>query len=285
MTAPDVSRANAAFWDELCGTQFARELGIRDHSPESLRHFDEAFLGFYPYVMRYVRPEARAGQRVLEIGLGYGTVGQKLAEAGAHYLGLDIARGPVVMTNYRLGAHGLRGAAVRGDVLRCPVASESVDCVVSLGCLHHTGDLPRALEEVHRVLRPGGEAVVMVYNLFSYKSWGRWPLRTARAWRQERRGETSKTATEAQRAAFDVDSAGVAAPETVLVSSRRLREICGHFSRVEIRTENCSDLQLGGSVPLPLDVRVGASVMVGRRRVLRWLGPLAGLDLYLVATK
>jgi SAM-dependent methyltransferase len=285
MTAPRVSQANAAFWDELCGTQFAREIGIRDHSPESLRRFDEAYLGFYPYLMRYVRPEAWVGKRVLEVGLGYGTVGQRLAEAGARYLGLDIARGPVAMMNDRLGVHGLRGQAVRGDVLACPVASGSMDCVVSIGCLHHTGDLPRALEEIHRVLRPGGEAVVMVYNLFSYKSWGRWPLRTARAWRQERRGETVSTASEAQRAAFDVDSAGVAAPETVLVSSRHLREICARFSRVEVRTENCGDLHLGGSVPLPLDLRVAASVSLRRRRVLAWLGPLAGLDLYLVAIK
>jgi SAM-dependent methyltransferase len=285
MAATGVSQKNAAFWDELCGTHFAREHGIRDHSPESLRRFDEAYLAYYAYLMRYVRPEARAGQRVLEIGLGYGTVGQKLAEAGALYLGLDIARGPVAMMNERLDAAGLRGLAVRGDVLHCPVASGSLDCVVSIGCLHHTGDLPRALEEVHRVLRPGGEAVVMVYNLFSYKSWGRWPLRTLRAWRQERRGEKARTATEVQRAAFDANSDGKAAPETVLVSSRRLRELCSRFSRVEVRTENCSDLGFGGSVRLPLDVRVGVSLFVGRRGMIRWLGPRAGLDLYLVATR
>ena len=39
----------------------------------------------------------------------------------------------------------------------------------SIGCLHHTGDLPRAVSEVHRVLRPDGRAVVMLYNRHSFR--------------------------------------------------------------------------------------------------------------------
>lgn len=281
----ETSRANAQFWDELCGTQMARELGITDHSPESLRRFDAAYLDFYPYLMRYVRPEARAGKRVVEIGLGYGTVGQKLSAAGADYLGLDIARGPVDMMNYRMRASGLRGRALRADVLSCPIASDSVDCVVSIGCLHHTGDLARAISEAHRILRPGGEAVLMVYNLYSYKSWVRWPIRTFRERRREQRGDAPQSVHEARRAAYDTDTAGRAAPETVLISSQRLRQLCHGFSRVEIRTENTPDFNLGGSVPLGFGLVATARLLVPRRLTLPWLGPLAGLDLYLTATK
>ncbi len=44
-----IDKANAEFWNELCGTTMARSLGITDHSLESLKRFDEAYLAFYPY--------------------------------------------------------------------------------------------------------------------------------------------------------------------------------------------------------------------------------------------
>jgi SAM-dependent methyltransferase len=283
--APSTSQANALFWNELCGTQMARDLGIHDRSPESLRRFDAAYLDFYPYLRRYVRPEARAGHRVVEIGLGYGTVGQKIAEAGANYLGLDVARGPVEMMSYRLQTSGLRGRAARADVLSCPVATGSVDCVVSIGCLHHTGDLARAIREVHRILRPGGQAILMVYNLLSYKSWGRWPLRTLAEWRREREGDAPRTAGVRQRAAYDANLSGAAAPETVLVSEHRLRRMCAAFASVEVYRENTSDLTLGGTLPLPFGLRFTLGLLVPRRLTYRWAGPVAGLDLYLTAVK
>src|SRR5262245_38401381 len=93
---------NAAFWNELCGTGLAQTMGIADASPESLRRFDDAYFGIYPYLMDYVAPHALSGKTVLEIGLGYGTLGQRLAEQGADYHGLDISPGPVMMMRYRL---------------------------------------------------------------------------------------------------------------------------------------------------------------------------------------
>ena len=47
---PALDDRNAAFWDELCGTSLARSLGINDASAESLRRFDDAYLGHYPYL-------------------------------------------------------------------------------------------------------------------------------------------------------------------------------------------------------------------------------------------
>ena len=70
MNQSDIDRANARFWNELCGSGLARHLNITDHSPESLRRFDEAFFDFYPYLLPLLRPERLAGRRVLEIGLG-----------------------------------------------------------------------------------------------------------------------------------------------------------------------------------------------------------------------
>ena len=171
MAAADVSDRNAAFWDELCGSHLAREIGVSDASPESLARFDEAYLAIYPYLLGYFPPETVQGRRLLEIGLGYGTLGEALARRGADYHGLDIAAGPVRMMQARLGR--IEGAkpeqVVQGSALAMPFADASFEEVVAIGCLHHTGDLFGSLAEVRRVLRPGGRLVMMVYNRHSLR--------------------------------------------------------------------------------------------------------------------
>src|SRR6266480_3791368 len=89
-----IDERNIAFWNELCGTHLANQLGIADASPASLQKFDDWFFDFYPYVFDHVPLAELRGRDVLEIGLGYGSLSQKIAESGARYCGLDIAPGP-----------------------------------------------------------------------------------------------------------------------------------------------------------------------------------------------
>lgn len=280
----DVDRANAEFWNELCGTTLARSLGVSDSSAASLRRFDDAYLALYPYLLDHVQPARMAGQRVLEVGLGYGTLGQKIAESGAHYVGLDLALGPVAMMNHRLGIHHLRGQAIRGSILDCPLGSGSVDHVVAIGCFHHTGNVQRAIDETFRVLRPGGTAVLMLYNQFSYRQWMTWPGRTVRAWLAEA-GITDgplDTSME-QKRSYDANAAGQHAPETVFVSTRGLRNMLSRFSQVEIQKENCSDLSVG--LRIPYANRALRLSLIERKKLLSTLGRRLGLDLYVRARK
>ena len=266
--ASPADRRNQEFWDELCGTTFARELGITDASRESLERFDAAYFDFYPYLLEHVRPERMKGQRVLEVGLGYGTLGQRIAEAGADYLGLDVAAGPVEMMRRRLEQHSLPGGAVQGSFLTNELESDAFDHVVAIGCFHHTGDFPKCVAETYRILKPGGRCVIMVYNRFSLRQWLRWPARTL----LDFAGKPS-AASEAQRGAYDVDAAGTAAPVTEFCSIRELEALFAEFSRVRCRRENFDDVRIGGVRLLP-------------RRALLWaLGPLFGLDVYGEAEK
>ncbi len=267
--AVTTNQANAEFWSELCGSTFARSLGITDHSMSSLERFDRAYLDFYPYLLRYVNLDRLAGRRVLEIGLGYGTLGQKIAEAGAEYFGLDIAELPVRMMRHRLRLRGLPGSCARGNALSLPLASSSVDSVIAIGCLHHTGNIQLGLDETHRVLRPGGYAVLMLYNQFSYRQWARWPAATARALLREMAFPVTQVAvSEAQRRAYDSSATGDAAPETAFVSIAQLRQMLSHFSRVEFHKENTDNF-----LRLP------------RRLLLPKLGRRFGLDIYIQAQK
>lgn len=265
----DIDAHNRKFWDELCGTQLATMLGVTDSSPKSLDRFDRWYLDFYPYLLRHVPVAEMSGLRVLEIGLGYGTLSQKIAEAGAQYSGLDIAAGPVHMVNHRLSQAGLPGRAVQGSVLDAPFGDGSFDWVVSIGCLHHTGNLQRALNECWRMLKPGGQAMVMVYSSISYRQWLAKPGETWRKIRAERSGALplTATATEAERAAYDASVAdGVAAPETAFTSPGMFRRMTQRWASCEVARENIGEESIFRYVP--------------RKFACRIAGPFLGLDLY-----
>ena len=262
----EIDRRNAAFWDELCGTGLASDLGITTPSPENLVRFDAAYLEAYPYLDRYLPHGPARGARLLEVGLGYGTVSQLLAARDFDYHGLDIASGPVEMVRYRLKQLGIDDGEERvrvGSVLEMEHPDESFDQVVTIGCLQHTGDLPRAVEQVRRVLRPGGRAMVMLYNRRSFRQ-------MSMVLGRRLRGRSLDD--EAMRASYDANLEGEAAPATVYTSRAEAKRLFGGFSEVRVRSENFDPLVLP---PLTVD----------RRSLLGWPAHLAGLDLYITATK
>lgn len=269
----DLDKQNAEFWNDLCGSGFARHLGITDHSDASLKKFDDAYFELYPYLLKHVPIEVMHGKKVLDIGLGYGTLGQAIAAAGANYQGLDIAEGPVKMMQHRLRMQGLPGDAMQGSMLDCPFGDESMDFVVSIGCFHHTGDVQRCFDETWRVLKPGGTAYLMVYNQLSYRQWLRWPLQTFKSLFNQNNLPDSDDINDAQRKAYDADSTGQGAPETVFLSIKQLESMLSRFSSIKITKENCDHITFRGRVLIPRVV------------LLSTLGRLLGLDLYIQVRK
>ncbi len=256
----EIDKSNAAYWDEPCGTTRLEHLDVMttdsDH-PEMLAAFDRFFFEFYPYLDRHIPFSAVDGKSVLEVGLGMGSVSERLARGGARLTGLDIAAGPVATVNQRLDRAGLPGAAQLGNILQAPFEDESFDFVVSLGCLHHTGDLPRALREVHRVLKPGGLAVVMVYYAYSPKRWILWPRGTlGHLLASNRSPQTVVEASVSERAGYDRATDGSAPPETVFTSKRQLRAYARAFQSVSITLENLDTDMLLYSVPRPTRRRI-----------------------------
>jgi SAM-dependent methyltransferase len=267
---PDQNRIdvrNATFWDELCGSGLARSLGIQTVDRDALRRFDAAYMEMYAYLWRYLDLVGVRDRRVLEIGLGFGTVGQLLATAGAVYHGVDIAAGPVEMMRDRLRLEGLDGEerVVQASALDLPYGGRTFDRVVTIGCLHHTGDLPRSVAEVHRVLAPGGRALVMIYNSRSLRQF----TQKARAFLMRKRGEE---ADEWLRAHYDANLAGDAAPHIDYTSKAEARRLFRQFANVQIEIQNFDNTPVG-----PIHLR--------RELFLGNLARLIGLDLYIVADK
>jgi ubiquinone/menaquinone biosynthesis C-methylase UbiE len=267
-----IDQRNRAFWDELCGTGLAQSLGITEITPDTVARFDEAYMGQYPYLARYLDELTVEGRQVLEIGLGFGTVGQILAQRGARYQGADIAAGPVAMMQDRLRWIGRTddSAGVQASALELPWPDETFDVVVSIGCLHHTGDLPQAVSEVHRVLVPGGLAFVMLYNAQSFRQLVVVNRERLRAFRARRSSD------ERVRAMYDANAAGEAAPHTDFVSRRGARELFGAFSDVAIDSQNFDSLT---------PTVAGRPLTIRRGLLLGNVARVLGLDLYIHARK
>jgi hypothetical protein len=121
------------------------------------------------------------------------------------------------------------------------------------------------VQEVHRVLAPGGTAFVMLYNAHSFRQ-----LTRARRERQAR------NRSEHVRAMYDVNAAGEAAPHTDFVSRRDVRRLFTAFSDVSIEAQNFD------RVTFPLGRR---RVTIPRERLLGTVARVLGLDLYIHARK
>lgn len=155
-----------AFWQEHpCGTKFA-------DAPEGSRRFFE-LVEQHRYQKEWHIPQAAdfqssSGARVLEIGCGLGTDGAQFAQAGADYTGIDLTDAAVELARKRFELFGLPGKFRTADAEQLDFPDESFDIVYSHGVLHHTPDIASAVREIHRVLRPGGKAKVMLYHRDSY---------------------------------------------------------------------------------------------------------------------
>ena len=155
-----------AFWQENpCGTKFA------DAPPGSRRFYQ--LVEEHRYHKEWHIPAAAGftetqGLSVLEVGCGLGTDGAQFAKAGAIYTGIDLTEAAVHLAKQRFDLFDLQGNFRVADAEHLDFPDNSFDIVYSHGVLHHTPDTAAAIREIHRILRPGGKAIVMLYHRDSY---------------------------------------------------------------------------------------------------------------------
>jgi ubiquinone/menaquinone biosynthesis C-methylase UbiE len=117
-------------------------------------------------LLRWLGADLR-GLRVLDVAGGDGYWAGQARGRGAWAVALDLDGGKL-----RRGAQ-LNGppALVRGDALRLPFPDQSFDRVMSICAIEHFDDGGRALDEMARVLKPGGELVMSADALTLAKRW------------------------------------------------------------------------------------------------------------------
>ncbi len=139
-----------------------------DADPFSTEYFEDHARFRYEVYSPWLRDVARfdqyRGKKLLEVGCGMGTDLLQYARGGAVVTGLDLTLHHLELACKRFGLFRQSGTFVNGDAERLPFPDQSFDFVFSNGVLHHTPDTQRAVEEIHRVLKPGGETLILLYH-------------------------------------------------------------------------------------------------------------------------
>jgi ubiquinone/menaquinone biosynthesis C-methylase UbiE len=141
--------------------EYFREIDRRIFHPRYMRLTADA--SGKPFSL-FVDFDALPGKDVLDVGIGSGIATQLFAEAGASVTGVDLTEWAVETTRRRLAAFGYEADVRPADAEQLPFDDESFDLVFSWGVIHHSSDMDRALRELVRVARPGGQVVLMVYH-------------------------------------------------------------------------------------------------------------------------
>lgn len=117
-----------------------------------------------PEIQRFASFERWKGQRVLEIGVGMGADYIRFAKVGAKAIGVELSLRSLELARQNAETNQVTPLLLNADTESLPFGDCSFDLVYSWGVLHHTPDTERALHEVYRVLKPGGECRAMLYH-------------------------------------------------------------------------------------------------------------------------
>ena len=121
------------------------------------------------YLPQLVDFSAYQGQRLLEVGCGIGTDLVRFATGGARVTGVDLAQTAIDLARKNFALHALEADELRvanGEALPYPDAT--FDVVYGHGVVQYTADAAQLICECHRVLKPGGTGIFMVYNRVSW---------------------------------------------------------------------------------------------------------------------
>ena len=113
---------------------------------------------------RLIDFESLKDKAVLEIGVGNGSHAGLLAKYARSFTGIDITDYAVKSTSLRMPQFGLNGHIIQMDAEHMEFADNSFDYIWTWGVIHHSSDTRKVLAEMQRVLKPGGQATVMVYH-------------------------------------------------------------------------------------------------------------------------
>ncbi len=163
-----------SFWQKHpCGEDFVG--GAENYEADYEKFFenyDEFRYTKEPHILECLKNIDFQGKRTLEIGLGQGADAEQIIRLGADWFGLDLTHESTKRVQVRLNLRNLKtGGIMNGSAVEMPFADKSFDIVFSHGVLHHIPEIKTAQREIHRILKPNGELIVMLYakNSLNYR--------------------------------------------------------------------------------------------------------------------
>jgi ubiquinone/menaquinone biosynthesis C-methylase UbiE len=156
-----------AYWNERI-----HDLEMTAHPVGTREFFDD--LEDYRFDKLHYLPQlvdfaAYRGRTLLEVGCGIGTDLVRFAQNGALVTGVDLSSTAIELAQRNFAQRGVTAVDLRvANAEALPFDDASFDVVYGHGVVQYTADAPRLIRECHRVLKPGGEAIFMVYNRISW---------------------------------------------------------------------------------------------------------------------
>lgn len=138
-------------------------------TPEFFAEVSERRYRVEPHIREFAGFHHWQGKRVLEVGCGIGSDAEEFAKHGAEYVGIDISDESLGVARQRFNVLELDGEfhnRSAGDDL---TDLGEFDLVYSYGVIHHFPNIDQTVQNIHSVLRAGGEFRFMVYAKNSWK--------------------------------------------------------------------------------------------------------------------
>lgn len=159
-----------SYWESApCGTGKKVVGELPAQTLEWFERIEEYRYAVEPFIHSLAQFTRGHGKTVLEVGVGAGSDHLQWARAGAHCHGVDLSENAVEITRRRLALYGLSSALQRADAEALPFQDAKFDLVYSWGVIHHSEHPERVVNEILRVLKPGGVFLGMMYGRRSLK--------------------------------------------------------------------------------------------------------------------
>jgi len=147
-----------------------RTPGIKhsSHKPGTKEFLNELeykrYTKHYSYLLDEAEFNNHTSENILEIGCGMGIDLLQFAKGGANVTGIDLTEKAIQNASAHFSIRGMHGTFHTMNTENLDFPSNTFDLVYSFGVLHHTDDTQKAIDEVYRVLKPGGKAIIMLYH-------------------------------------------------------------------------------------------------------------------------
>jgi ubiquinone/menaquinone biosynthesis C-methylase UbiE len=146
------------FWDaDPCGSRYLEQR-------QDFEAHAHARYGLEPHIFDFANFKAARGLKVLEVGVGMGADYLEWLKAGALATGVDLSAASLEKARLRCKLAGCTPDLRVADAESLPFADHTFDVVYSYGVMHHSPDTQACIREAWRVLKPGGEARIMLYH-------------------------------------------------------------------------------------------------------------------------
>ncbi|MCK5233188.1 MAG: class I SAM-dependent methyltransferase [Candidatus Aenigmarchaeota archaeon] len=172
MNAKNFKSRSVIQWNKTpCGSSTLKnKKGTREFFEEVIKY---RYKVYAPWLRKIISKEDVKNKKLLEVGCGMGADLLEFAKNGAICTGIDLTPNHVSLAKELFKTYGFSARITKCDAESLSFADNSFDHVYSHGVIHHTPNTEKALSEIHRVLKPGGKALIMVYHKNSFAFYGK----------------------------------------------------------------------------------------------------------------